>query len=216
MPQANLVGLWHFNGNSNDLSGSGLNGVDANMSYPSGKFAQSALFNGTSSVVTLPNSATLKFGTGAFTVIGWVKPRVLTNNMDWISKAAGGQAYVIVRVLDSGLALIQVYTDAGNNYNQTTASVVYTAGKWCHLSFVFGGSGSTGDIYLNGALLQSNAITGSPSTSGNSPWVFSDNAISGVFYDGELDEVGIYNKALSAKEIKDYYNWSLGRFAKIL
>src|SRR5918911_70792 len=66
-----LVSYWKLDGNSSDFYGSN-SGSDTNMSYTTGKVGNAASFNGSSSVITVSDNASLNFTT-AISFATWVK-----------------------------------------------------------------------------------------------------------------------------------------------
>jgi hypothetical protein len=80
---------------------------------------------------------------------------------------------------------------------------------WEHVAVVLDSSG--GRLYLNGALVGSNAaMTMRPSTLGNTPndWIGRSQFAVNPYLDGAIDEFRIYNRGLSAAEITALYNFA--------
>ena len=75
-------------------------------------------------------------------------------------------------------------------------SVALGTGDWSHIAMTY--DGSTQKLYVNGSLAASAALSGSINQDANSLLI-------GQFFNGMLDEVAIYNRALSATEVKDHY-----------
>ncbi len=106
------------------------------------------------------------------------------------------------------------YGDGGDwSIDAVVADAPFPQGVWCHVAGVIFSSRSA-SIYLNGALLKTGAITqsilsqpdeplriGSGSNRGQPDWKF----------DGSIDEVAIYDRALSAEEIRQRYLAGLPR-----
>jgi hypothetical protein len=60
-------------------------------------------------------------------------------------------------------------------------------------------------LYVNGALVSTRAMTG-PLTASASPLRIGGNSIWGEFFNGMIDELRIYNRALTAQEIQSDMN----------
>ena len=85
----------------------------------------------------------------------------------------------------------------------STASSAIGLNVWTHLAVTF--DGSTLRLYVNGAVVNSIAKSGSMATSSN-PLRIGGNTIWGEYFAGLIDEVRIYNRALSAAEIQTDMN----------
>jgi hypothetical protein len=70
---------------------------------------------------------------------------------------------------------------------------------WTHLAATYDGAALR--LYVNGALASTRAMTG-PITASASPLRIGGNTIWGEFFNGVIDELRIYNRALTAQEIQ--------------
>lgn len=186
-PQKGMVLLHHFNGNSNDFSGSNLNGTDTNMSYsiPSGKYGQGASFSGTAHIA-LGNFGTLT----AFTVSGWARM-----DANPVTQRCIHNAQIAV---SSGKNL---GISAGAGY--VVGTTVWGTGTWYH--FVITRSGTLGSIYVNGNLEGSGSVDAGL---GSSQWLggradVGDNA--SYSWNGAMDEYAIFNYAQDATWARRQY-----------
>jgi hypothetical protein len=207
---ARLTGQWNFEGDLADGIG-GSNGThfpaEPAATYEAGMVGTSALkFNGTDEYVDIPIAALPKAGT-EFTVALWAKGNPAAHAMTPIFANAPATA-ANTRVLNIHLPYTNgnVYFDGGNadtaGYDRISGAP-RTAGTppvWNH--FVFTKNVETGimRIYQNGELLLQGTnlrreVTGAERfTLGTS---FSDPA---DFFDGLIDDLRIYNYALTALE----------------
>lgn len=203
----NLKASYEFEGNSTDLSGNSNNGADTNISYVAAKYDLGPQFNGTSSKITITDSATLHFATGDYTFVGWIKPTNLAaGSQDFVGKAnSAGQCYIIHRVTNTGACLVQFYTDAGNNVN-FTANGIFTEGAWTHIAIVLKRADAKCYLYKNAVNTANGDITGTPSVSSTGSLVLSDPEFSGVYFAGILDSCHFFNRALTDSEIAELYN----------
>jgi glucose/arabinose dehydrogenase/fibronectin type 3 domain-containing protein len=199
-----LVLSYGFNENAGssltDSSGSGNTGTITGATWnTTGKFGNSLTFNGTTHVVTIPSSTSLNLTT-AMTLEAWVYPT---------SSTAGWRA-VIQRETDayflhagySGGALRPTaggtFGTALDYFSSPTALPVNT---WSHLALTW--NGTTMRLYVNGAEVATKARTGTlQGTSGGAAAVrIGNNVPYGERFIGQIDEVRIYNRALSAAEV---------------
>jgi hypothetical protein len=212
-----LVGWWTFDGSSisstiADSSGSGNNGyVGGGVSTTSmetiGKIGQALQFNGSSNYVTVPSNSNMSLSGGG-TITGWVKlndiqlgvgdgPRIATHglgNAAWIGMSSGKFRALMF--------------DGGNK--TVTGSTVATPGLWYYVVETF--DGSTLKLYVNG-ISQGSTAAGAINYTGSDQSVIigSANAPSSPRYiNASIDDVRIYNRALSSAEVTTIYNEGVG------
>ena len=198
-----LLGHWTFdgkdvpNGRANDVSGNGNHGSLTNIStstfYAEGKIGQGFRFDGVDDKVTVPSTATLNPST--ITLAFWANipgPGVANNTLIELGSNVNN-----FRVRDTNGELQLLTNSAGNNLSGATNSLVY--GQWTHWVFIGNSSGLS--IYKNGILNASNATA--YTASANAVWNIGS---AGFFIKQTLDDVRIYNRTLSATEIRQLYN----------
>ena len=103
------AGNWPFLGNSNDISGNANNGTDNDMSYG----PDYGIFNGSSSRISLPNSASLK--PTVFTIIALYKGNSATNQNilhDYVNSSSKIYGYTF-RVSTDGTILLRCAKGTG-------------------------------------------------------------------------------------------------------
>lgn len=207
-PQAGLVAGWHLNGGSTDFSGNNNHGTDTAITYSqaNGKFGRGADFNGSTGFIQLPNiSATL--GTlSAFSISFWLN----ADNKDY---GAGEGKVIDIRGSGTGYIIFRV-TSINFNwylYNGTEAQFNYArvVGSWVHIAYVYDGSNLIG--YLNGNRVGSASRTGTVATGVSGCFGREYNASAAAQYDGKLDEVLIFNRALTPQEIRRMYALGVGK-----
>ena len=188
-----------------DASGNGNTGTISGATWSTaGKFGDALSFNGTSSRVTIPNSSPLQLSSG-MTLEAWVDPATVSSAWrDVIEK--GNDEYFMMGTTDHGSAaggggII------GGSYGQVFTGSGLPVSTWSHLSITY--DGSTVRLYLNGAMVDSVAHTGLITSSTNALTLGSD-PFYGQYFNGLIDEVRIYNKALTAAQIQSDMNTAVG------
>jgi hypothetical protein len=200
-PHAGLVGWWSFNEGSGtvagDSSGYGNNGTIYGATWVPGKYGTALNFNGVNNYVDCGNRPSLQLTT-AGTIIAWVKlnssgyyPIVQKHN-----DANGRNGYgfwINGNSLDGDLgnASAENYIIAsGLNIND---------GNWHYVAYVWN---STLTLYLDGRMVGSpaNRIL-TPTGSLYDLWIGHGANYPGYF-NGSIDEVRVYNRALSSAEIQ--------------
>ena len=211
-----LVGWWTFDGadvagNSiNDKSVSGVNGTKSGPSVTIGKIGQAMNFHGGSDSMTIPNSTLDDFGTGPMTVSLWVKftsadslslidnKTVGTNNPGFNIETTGGQPFF--RLAN------------GSAQDNTGVAPAINNGKWHQIVGIR--NGARASIYIDG-LYNSSAVTDVSSWNISS----TQSIIVGAWaagsghqnFIGSMDDIRIYNRALSASEIQELYKSGGGK-----
>jgi glucose/arabinose dehydrogenase len=160
-----------------------------------------ASFNGSTQFVDVPSSASLNASSGV-SVEAWVKPAVMpgAGNTGTIAMKASDPPYAYwLQVIDTGGAKFGVGV-GGVNHPLSAAGVV-AAGSWYHLVGTY--DGSVQRLYVNGALVASQSLTG------NVDSVAGDFRIgttrSTEFFNGVADDVAVYNKALTPAQVQAHY-----------
>jgi hypothetical protein len=204
-----LVAAYGFNEGANttvtDVSGSGNNGTVSNTAWSTaGKFGNALSFNGTSSWVTVPDANSLDL-TNGMTLEAWVRPTALGTPWRTVifKETAGGIVYSLYA--HQGTAPIgQVFVGGEQN---ALGSAALPLNAWTHLAVTF--DGTTLRLYVNGALAGSKAVAGSMAASTGALRI-GGNAVWPEFFAGLIDEVRVYNRALSATEIGSDMNTPVG------
>jgi hypothetical protein len=201
VPTTGLVGYWPFNGNANDESGNGNNGAPGSgVTLTTDRFFSSNAaydFNGSGNIsLTSPPTT----GAQDFTISGWVK----TNNTSvrkgiacWGQDNPWQSTYFFIT--NTG------YLNFGFAYNGGPQSSTFIADNQWHHVAVKCTSGLI-QLYLDGQPTAT-ALQMNPNISGANKALGAniDNSGSNNFV-GSLDDIGIWNRALTQQEITDLYN----------
>ncbi|MBS0197651.1 MAG: hypothetical protein JSR77_12930 [Planctomycetes bacterium] len=203
-----LVAHWSFNGGSfQDQSGRGNHLTNFGCAVEPGKYEE-ALNVSPSSFAQAANSASLNPG-GAMSVAAWYRPVVFsgTGNDPIVDKGYYGHSspyyqyhmgvsglnYPNPGSFEFGVAVNGVYRSAGTPYN------FYQAGRWYFLVGTYDGSAVR--FYADGVLLQSNPVSGAISTYATAVRVGRFDNL-GSSCPGTIDEVRIFERAISADEVR--------------
>ena len=205
-----LVAAYSFDENTGttvrDTSGNGNNGTGANITWTTGKYGSAISFNGTSSMVTVPNSASLGLTTG-ITAEAWINPATL--GAVWrtvvLKEQPSNLVYSLYASNDGQKPSADLWIAAGDRELRGPATL--TRSVWTHLAMTY--DGATQRLFVNGAQVASRAQTGAVSTSSGVLRI-GGNTIWGEWFSGVIDEVRLYNRALTATEIQADMNAPVG------
>ena len=192
-----LVAHWSFdNGDARDDSGNGLDGNLYGVTPTTDRFgnAGKALSFDGSSYVVMPNGSTLNIS-GEGTVSLWVKENGDTGTLLWKRFYTGS----------IGWTLYIGFPNTVIGYVNENASLVIssiTQGQWQHVVLVYGQNHMK--LYVNGILRSSTANTNGFQASDADLYIGKDD--SGNYYKGAIDDVRIYNRALTDAEVVGLFN----------
>jgi hypothetical protein len=198
-----LVSLWSGEGNGRDSIGGNDGILMPGVNFETGVVGQAFHFNGNdNSYVKIPDSPSLDSLAASITIVAWIKVNqfnpfpdwngiVTKGNSSWRLSRYGGTSAIGF----STTGLSDVDLPGNKNIND---------GQWHHVAAVYDGKNKY--IYVDGALDASVPATGSIAQN-NFPVGIGENAEAlGHLWNGSIDEVAIYNRALTADEIQTIYN----------
>jgi hypothetical protein len=219
---SNLVGYWSFNGNLVD-SISGTAGTAVGSTFTAGFEKQGLQGALNSYVLAAPGSGITNIQ--SFTSTCWVNtPAPSTGIIGFLSlantKAFWGNIEMFFENGSSntnGKLRIHI-AQGGNDYTYAVDNIQNLFDKWTNITFSYDAGTSTCKLYINGSSVSSgtiNGLTGPLSFSNVGKMVFgcvqfqtspsqtsaTDSQSWASYLTGQLDEVRIYNKALSDAEI---------------
>ena len=203
-----LVAYWDFDEGSGttimDSSGNNNMGTLSGTSWATGYYQSALEFNGSSSYANIPISPSLDIGGSAVSISVWLK-------LDLLPTAIPG---TFGPVFDSDQDAYILYLDKANaelrfKVKDNDIDVerpgipesLLITGNWIHVAGVYNGDEAM--IYLNGELVDyhiniflDNLLTGQVPQLGQN---------GGYYYDGSIDELKIYDRALSRSEVRSIY-----------
>jgi len=214
-----LVGYWKFDETAtpaHDYSGYNAHGTWTNVASSASVPAaieftdpRSASFNGTSSYIRVTNHDAVDIGGTGITIAAWIN--VVDNGSAGSDQVFAGKAYYDIGTFASPFfQYVLEFDDNGGNtfdfYFTSTAgafqgpfSVSPTLGQWNHVAFTYNGTHVRG--YLNGVNTSTTAETDQMIQRGRDLIFGMDGGLSQEF-NGQMDELRIYKRALSLTEIQ--------------
>ncbi len=199
--ESGLQAYYPFNGNANDESANGNNGVETNITYSTGKVGQCASFNG-SSKIDVTNSQFVS-GLSNYTISVWVQlnklgQRQMITNV-WGTGGSSDDNFILDYNALGGNTFASQVGLLENSRRSDLKGGVPTASQWYHLLVTVNTVQNTHSLYIDGILIESNIIT-TLTGSVNVPFQIG-HYYNSLFLDGKLDELRIYNRVLTQEEI---------------
>jgi hypothetical protein len=195
----NLVSRWPGEGNANDVV-SGHNGILENgLGFAPGRFGKAFSFNG-HQYVSIPFNAAFDFSPGdRFTVSAWVQPKAVGSYQAILVKAPPGGPWEWGIIIDPQN---HFYTGRdAHDVAQSTTTI--QKGKWYHVAVTYQSGALM--MYVNGVLEnQATGVSVGQSLGGLALGHKGDTELPKEdpdWFTGLIDEVRLYNRALTAPEI---------------
>lgn len=195
-----VAGAWTMDENSGtivaDATGNGHGGsATATVGIAAGKFGNARSFSGTQGYIQVANETTFPFGTSARTVCSWV----LTNSL-------AGTAVIF----DTGTTNTDQFFALGRSgsnlvgfgwSDDISVPNFFTTGVWNYVCLSYDGTNAT--LYGNGVQLAQVAKAWNTVDSGGT---YIGNDVPNHVWNGNIDELSYYSRALSSAEISDIYH----------
>ena len=213
-----LVAAYGFNEGTGqtaaDASGDGSTGTIVGASWTTaGKYGDALSFNGTGNYVDLGNSASLNM-TGSMTVSAWV---FATGNPpddgQIVAKSDNSSGWQLKTTPDTGPNTFGISVSPnGTSHVQRYSNTVRSLNTWYHVAGVYNAAAQTLDIYVNG-VLDDGVLSGPVPASqvGSAVNANIGRRTGGFYFQGMIDEVRIYNVALTQAQIQSDMNTPVGQ-----
>ena len=191
--QVSSVATYQLDGNANDLTGNYNGTWGGTEAYTTGQFGQAAVFNGSSRIIPattpIPSS-------GAFTVSAWVKTS--SSNSCFISF---GDFWLKSEYLSGVFSL----GDLNTSFQGTTD---ISDGNWHHCVLTVDASNNI-VLYVDGSSEDTGTSTINRTNGGSFAIGVARTSNPVYYWNGNIDQIRIYDKALSADNVNTLYNESL-------
>ena len=196
-----LVAYYTADNTPNDATGNGYNGTLTNgATYATGKINSGFSFDGVNDYVNIATSFGQSFSApaSAHSYSAWIYPTSVTGYNFIINNGTGT---IGTSMLLNGNR-ISFFFRGGTNQN--SSNVTIPINTWTLVTVVYNGAGSV-SFYKNGvfdvAKTSSWAETAGTATTNIGSYVKANH-----FFDGIIDEVGAWNRALTSDEVIELYN----------
>lgn len=202
-----LVAHWDMEENglfSSDSSGNNNHATLSGAEFVTPKVGSFALsFDGINDYAEVQDSGTLDINS-AITISAWIKPNNLETGLSYPSLLSKSSAYRLYLHTDKRVRF-QIY-DGGTSIVSKPSQTIPDA-EWTHIGATF--NGSLLKVYINGELAETVSYSGSININNNPLFLGSRNKVK-AFFGGTIDDVRIYNVALSSQKLLEVFNSSKG------
>jgi bla regulator protein BlaR1 len=204
-----LVALWSGEGDGIDSIG-GNNATLTDITFAPGKVGQAFSFNGLSSSIRIPASQSLDIGEGdGFTITAWIKPSDVQGLHPLIQWTDNNMLnlWIGIRPFENGVLRGDITDAAGNHFLATNPGTL-ASGVFQHIAFTYDKASGIGTLYLNGVIVAQRQLGIQLVANTKGDLLFSQlddrpgNWSTNRAFAGLMDEIALYNRALSASEIQ--------------
>ena len=203
-----LVGHWTFDGQylttttSTDTSGSGNNGTLTGGPVPTpGRLGQALSFDGVDDCVLAAGTAGGYTNSQSHTYAFWMYPTNVSDTYNWAFY--GGSTSLILASNHP-----RFFYNAGSSYVIDTLTTI-ALNTWYHVVASYDATTNKVTFYVNGLPTTTSGALGTWTSSGGSDVGSYSGCPGSNYFNGSLDDVRVYSRALSANEVQQLYN--LGR-----
>ncbi len=194
----NLISSWNLDENSGNIAHDSKainNGTITGATWGTGITGSCLNFNGINSNVNMPNTPSLN-PVNELTMMAWAK--TLENKTTKIFQKGDWDGHGIGQGKWDGWN-VHIRLDNNVSYTIHWGQGLPIMNEWYHLAATY--DGTTLKMYVNGQLKNSLAISGKLKVNTRAASIGSDNAAQ-KFFNGSIDEVKYFGKALSQTEIQ--------------
>jgi hypothetical protein len=204
------VATYNLDGNANDLGGN-YNGTASNVTYETGKFGQCAVFDGSSGLIPLSNGAIVDV-TNDYSISMWIKTTdTVSMNRFFDNVLSNGylKNQVVIVLYNNDFRVYPISSDGSYTCDGFTFSAPTVENAWMHVVFNIKYD-RTYNIYLNGINYAGTDVQNTYITSATTGTTL--GKADGDYFNGQIDQVRIFNRALTQEEVTTLYNENVAKY----
>jgi len=207
-----LIAHYPFNGNANDVSSNANNGVVIGASLTTDRFGlinRAYQFDGIDDYISVPNSNSLNQFNGDFSISFWgttenssfsIFSKGFVTELDYSVANYHGNFGLLIGTNLIYLNYQNFFDYFGLNWNNEVYFPFLTSPNWNH--FIIIKNGTKFSLYINGENVGINSLTPDIITPDNSsPLLIGKYILGGSIHHGKIDDIYLYNRALTTEEI---------------
>jgi hypothetical protein len=208
-----LIAYFPFNGNANDESGYNNHGQISGATLTTDRFGnenKAYYFNGIDNYIRVNDNPEINQLTNQFSITAWIQIYQSTNDHQiiagkWYNNGTPNPSWLMEFQPNGNIFQLPLRGISSDSYSNASSTVPVEFNKWQLLAGVYDGTGIK--LYLNGNLTFNQPFAGNITLT-SAPLFIGAHDSSGdrnPLY-GKIDEVRIYNRALTATEIAGMYD----------
>lgn len=204
-PPSGLVAWWPGENSTVDIVGNNNGTASAGLLYTNGMVGRAFNFNGTNDYVAVSPSTSLNIGAGSgMSIEAWINPTdVIMHPIVEYGTASAGGAHFWIGVYGSGTIYANLADINGGSHSMTSAAGIVTPNALQHVAMTYEKSTGLLRFFLNGVMVTETGMgTFTPQTTYPLRLGSRDSAET---FSGWIDEVSLYNRALTISEIQAIY-----------
>ena len=209
IPTEGLIGWWPFTGNANDESTNQNHGVNNGAVLTTDRFGnaeQAYMFNGTSSYISVPTSASLESPSYGLTMSAWV-------NLSGVSLVGQPFAPILTKTnsssngfmyrLDIDVNATAFFAGINNWSSNVGTPYAFAQNKWYLVTAVI--DSFTTYLYVNDTLISSQAFIANIINHTQPLEIGKDTPGLVEIFNGKIDDIGIWKRPLTQNEVKTIF-----------
>ena len=204
-----LISQWTFDNSSSVDDKEDNDGTDTAITYVAGKFGKAASFNGTTSLITVTADTSIDVNSmGAFRLSAWIYVDSDGENDEGriFDKFSGTDVGYRLFVFGESGGTVKLKFEVGHATTNTlvVTSTTLTTAAWHKVDAIYN-TNKSGDIYIDGAIASySTDTTGVDAVNDDSAvdLIIGNNAAVTRTFNGELDDVRIYDGSFTANDLE--------------
>jgi hypothetical protein len=203
-----LVAYFPFNGDANDYSGNANHGKVHGATLTNDRFGKTNgayIFDGVNDYINVSHNISLNMA-NSISILVWVKLNdTSTNDQDIISKTESGSFSLVYKETDQKVSgnRFCFFLKSGNAYKYFYSTTLNANSKWICVAATY--NDSIVRIFIDGNLNAEYVCSGAI-VNNKSPLVIGNESVQlNDPFDGLIDDIRIYNRALSTEEVKLIY-----------
>ena len=184
-----------------DSSGNGNNGNPINgITVGNGQICNAGSFDGSNDYIEVADNASLDIPQN-LTVMAWIRPDIIPASglKSIVSKDENYEFHI-----NSAGRIYWWWQNSSGAVRSFTSSTTLSANNWYHVAIVY--EPGSQRILINGVVRGSRSYNETLINNNDPLHIGADQGFAGREFDGLIDEVKIFERALTTEEINDYYN----------
>ena len=204
-PPADMISWWPGDGTANDIMDANNGTLEGGATFAAGKVDQAFSFDGVDDYVNSGSGDNLNISE-QITMDAWIKFSQKPTEDDWYNIVSKGKYEMYVYTNNSNVTILGAYFWINENevdlYDQSTIEI--NPNEWTHVAVTYDGTNI--NAYVNGQLDFTYNAPGAIDRSQLDDFQIAREVNSDHYFNGLIDEVEVFNRALSQPEIQSIYD----------